>query len=261
MTPQVTPIEIQVNARREFTVTQVTGYLIENLLTDTEFNSLLKYWEQFHVEGIDFDRTTYTYKGKSYATANPRSFADSYDRKIFDLVENPQYYYQTPESIYKWATEEFGRVAHSRIFQLFQKIKTLPPFNEEPNKWITLRGIINVLKYHYLLENHLDSDQTLFNAQMDQVKECSITIYLNSVSHGGEFWLDGDPGFLYKPVPNTAFVFPGGHIFHGVNRNLDENHTTRKAITFRMAHIDSLHLPGDPSKFLYLSPQLNQISD
>lgn len=256
MTPTVTPINIQVNARREFTVTQDTGYLIENLLTEREFDSLLKYWEQIHTQGIDFDRTTYTYKGKVYATANPRSFGDTYDRKIFDLVENPEYYYQTPDTMYTWATEQFGRVVHSRIFQLFQKLKTLPPFNEEPDKWIVMRGIVNVLKYGHLLENHLDSDHTLFNDQMDRVKEYSVTVYLNSVSYGGEFWIDSDPGFLYKPVPNTAFVFSGGHIFHGVNTNLDENQTTRKAITFRTAHIDSLHLPGDPNKFLYKSPQV-----
>jgi len=255
MTLTVTPIDIQVNARREFTKTQVTGYLIENLLTDKEFDSLLKYWEQFHVMGVDFDRTTYVYKGKEYITANPRSFGESYDRKMFDLVENPEWYHQTPETIHSWAMTQFGLVAHSRIFQIFQKILTLPPFNEEPKKWIVWRGLINVLKYGHLLENHLDSDFTLFNAQMDQVKECSVTIYLNSVSKGGEFWLDGD--FVYKPVPNTAFIFPGGHIFHGVNMNLDENETTRKAVTFRMAHIDSLYLPGDPSKFLYKSPSVN----
>lgn len=255
MTPKITPIEIQVNARREFTKTQITGYLIENLLNEKEFDSLLKYWEQFHVMGVDFDRTTYVYKGKEYVTANPRSFGESYDRKIFDLVENPEWYYQTPDTMYKWAMTQFGRQAHSRIFQVFQKIMALPPFNQEPDKWIAWRGLINVLKYGHLLENHLDSDHSLFDMPQDQVREYSVTIYLNSVSPGGEFWLDGD--FIYKPVPNTAFIFPGGHVFHGVNINLDENQTTRKAITLRIVHVDSLHLPGDPSKFLYKSPKAN----
>lgn len=254
MTPKVTPIEIQVNARREFTKTQITGYLIENLLTDKEFDSLMKYWEQFHVMGVDFDRTTYIYKGKQYVTANPRSFGESYDRKMFDIMESPEYYYQTPETMYKWASTQFALSAHSRIVQIFKKLMTLPPFADEPEKWIVWRGLINVLKYGHLLENHLDSDHSMFNAQMDQVKECSVTIYLNSVSKGGEFWLDGD--FLYKPVPNTAFIFPGGHVFHGVNMNMDENKTTRKAVTFRLAHVDSLYLPGDPSKFLYKSPSV-----
>lgn len=255
MTPTVTPIEIQVHARREFTVTQVTGYLYENLLTPIEFESLSKYWEQFHVQGVDFDRSTYFYKGKQYATANPRSFGDVYDRKIFDLAENPEWYYQTPDTMYEWAKKEVGINVHSRIIQIFEKLKTIPPMNEEPTKWIPLRGLINVLKYEHLLETHYDGDPSLFNGVMDQMKEYSITIYLNEVSHGGEFWIDGDPGFVYKPKPNTAFMFSGSHVLHGVNKNLDENKQTRKAITFRVAHIDSLYLPGDPSKFLYHSPK------
>ena len=256
MLPNVRKLDITVNARREFTVTNVSGYIIENLLTPKEFDSLSKYWDQFHIEGVDYDRSTYFYKGKMYATANPRTFGDVYDRKIFDLAENPDWYYQTPETMYAWATDQLGKTVHSRIIQIFEKLKTLEPFSNDPNKWIAQRGIINVLKYDHLLENHLDGDHSLFKAQMDQVKEFSVTIYLNSVSHGGEFWLDGDPGFVYKPVPNTAFIFPGGHIFHGVNKNLDKDKQTRKAITFRTVHIDSLHLPGDPSKFLYKSPKM-----
>lgn len=257
MTPKVTEFNIKVNARREFTKTQIDGYLIEDVLTDNEFNSLSKYWEQFSTHGVDFDRTTYTYKDKVYAVANQRNFGDTYDRKIFDLAENLEWYYQTPDTMYQWATTLLGRTVHSRIFQIFEKLKTLPPFCREPNKWVVNRGIINVLKYGHTLENHLDGDFTLFNNQMDRVKEYSVTIYLNSVSHGGEFWLDGD--FLYKPVPNTAFIFPGGHVFHGVNINLDENQSTRKAVTFRMMHIDSLHLPGDPSKFLYKSSSIKEV--
>lgn len=257
MTPKVTELNIKVNARREFTKTEIDGYLIEDVLTNNEFTSLSKYWEQFHVQGIDFDRTLYTYKGKKYATANPRSFGDTYDRKIFDLAENSDWYHQTPDTIVPWANNLFGKTVHSRIFQIVQKIKTFPPFCYEPHKWVTNRGIINVLKYGHTLDNHLDGDFTLFNNRMDLVKEYSVTIYLNSVSLGGEFWLDGD--FVYKPIPNSAFIFSGGHVFHGVNINLDENQQTRKAMTFRMMHVDSLYLPGDPSKFLYRSPKIDEV--
>jgi hypothetical protein len=258
--PTVTPIEISVNPRYELNVTNLTGYLIEDLLTPKEFDSLLNCWEQAHVHGVDWDKTIYYFKGKAHATANQRNFYDTYDRKLFDLPEKQEWYYQTKDTIYDWARETLGRTIHPRFFQVLEKIKMLPPFNDEPDKWIPIRCIINVLAYEKILEYHIDSEPAIYNAPISEIDQYSITIYLNSVSDGGEFWIDGDPGFVYRPVPNSAFVFNGGVALHGVSMNLDKDHTTRKAITFRMVNVDSLLLPGDPEKFLLRTKSLDEIN-
>lgn len=260
MTPTVTPIEISITPRQEFNVTTVTGYLIKNVLTPKEFQSLNAYWERTHVHGVDYDRSTYLYKGKTYATANQRNFGETYDRKIFDLAENPDWYYQTPETMCAWAWEQAALSIHPVVMQIFEKMKTLPPLNEEPDKWVLMRGIINVLMYNHHLANHFDGDPSLFHSTMDQSREYSITIYLNEVSLGGEFWVYGEPGFIYKPVANSAFIFSGGSALHGVNANMDAEQKTRRAITFRVGHVDSLHLPGSPDQFLFYQPPINQLN-
>lgn len=258
---KITPIEISVNPRYEIDITKLTGYLLEDFLTPQEFESLLSYWEQFHVHGVDWDKTIYYFKGKAHATANQRTFFDLYDRKIFDLPEKQEWYYQTKDTISDWSRETLGRSIHPRIFQILEKVKTFPPFNSEPNKWIPIRGIINVLSYQKILEYHIDAEATIYNAPLDEVDQYSITIYLNSVSDGGEFWIDGDPGFVYRPVPNSAFVFNGGTALHGVSMNLDKDRNTRKAITFRLVNIDSLLLPGHPDKFLLKPQSLDEIKN
>lgn len=256
---KVTAIPIKVLPRYELVGTELTGYLLEDFLTPTEFDSLLSYWEQFHVQGLDWDKTIYYFKGRAHATANQRTFVDLYDRKIFDLPENLEWYRQTPETIYNWARDTLGKTIHPRIFQILDKLKQFPPFNEEPNKWIPIRGLINVLAYEKMLEYHIDTDSVIYNVPISQVNQYSITIYLNSVSDGGEFWIDGDPGFVYRPVPNSAFVFNGGAALHGVSMNLDKDKTIRKAITFRIVNIDSLLLPGDPDKFLIKTHGIDEV--
>ena len=57
--PSVKKIDIPVVPRFFHEATSTTGYLYENLLTENEFNSLLAYWEQFHVQGVDFDQCLY----------------------------------------------------------------------------------------------------------------------------------------------------------------------------------------------------------
>lgn len=257
----ITPVEIEVNPRFENTVTNLTGYIYEDLLNEKEFDGLLKYWEQFHGHGIDWDKTIYYFKGKAHATANQRTFADVYDRKIFDLPESQEWYYQTNDTMYDWAQTTLGKTIHPRIFQILEKIKTLPPFNDTENKWIPIRGLINVLSYEKILEYHCDTDPTIYNAPLSEIEQYSITIYLNSVSDGGEFWIDSDPGFVYRPIPNSAFVFNGGVAIHGVSMNLDKDRTTRKAVTFRLVNIDSLMLPGHPDKFLMKTQSLDEIKN
>lgn len=260
MTQIITPVEFNVIPRYTFKGGKQTGYLIENLLSPVEFDALSKFWEQFHVHGLDWDKTVYYFKGKALATANQRTFNTHYDRVIFDMSAHPKWQYQIPETVFNWSKNNLVTAVHPRIFQLIEKIKTLPPFNQYPShEWIPLRGLINVLIYDQLLTNHYDSDNTMFNAPMDDVNQYSITIYLNEVSYGGEFWIDSDPPFLYQPVPNSAFIFNGGCALHGVNMNRDEQQRTRKAVTFRFAHVDSLLLPGSPDKFLYKTPILDEV--
>lgn len=256
----VTPVELNVLPRYYIDGGLQTGYLIHNLLEPDEFDSLNKFWEQFHVPGLDWDQTIYYHKGKAHATANQRTFGTHYDRKIFDLTESPEWKYQTPETIHEWSTNKLATTVHPRIIQLFQKVKHLPPFNEcSDDSWIPTRGLINVLVYDQLLSYHTDSSSALYNRSVNEAVQYSITIYLNEVSHGGEFWVDSDPPFVYKPVPNSAFIFNGGCALHGVNMNKDEQQRTRKAITFRIAHVDSLYLPGSPDKFLYKTHDIHQV--
>jgi hypothetical protein len=257
----VTPVELNVLPRFNLNGGTQTGYLINNLLTPSEFDALSKFWDQFHVPGLDWDKTIYYHKGRAHATANQRSFGSHYDRKIFDLPEAPEWNYQTPETIYEWSNDKLSTTIHPRIIQLFQKvIQQLPPFNEHPaEKWIPTRGLINVLIYDQLLSYHTDSSATLFNRSVNDAIQYSITIYLNEVSHGGEFWVDSDPPFVYKPMANSAFIFNGGIALHGVNANMDHEQRTRKAITFRICHVDSLYLPGSPDKFLYKTHDLHQV--
>jgi len=256
----ITPVELNVLPRFHIRGGKQTGYLINNILTPEELDGLTKFWEQFHVPGLDWDKTIYFHKGRAHATANQRAFGTHYDRKIFDLPESPEWNYQTPESIYEWSNSKLATSVHPRIIQLFQKVKTLPPFNEfSPDQWIPTRGLINVLVYDQLLAYHTDSSSALYKGSVNDSNQYSITIYLNEMSHGGEFWVDSDPPFVYKPVTNSAFVFNGGVALHGVNMNKDHEQRTRKAITFRIAHVDSLYLPGSPDKFLYKTHDIHQI--
>jgi hypothetical protein len=245
----VEKIDIEFTPRQYVTANITTAYLYHNLLTESEFNSLLAYYEQISVYGVDYDQSSYTFKGKTYYTANQRQFGTHYDRKIIDLTDYKEYYYQTPETIAEWAKHTIGTNVHPRIFKIIEKIKMLEPFNRDPEKYIILRGLTNVIVHEQVLSIHTDQDPGIYKVPLYEADEYSITIYLNTVSHGGEFWIDGDPGFVYKPIPNTAFAFRGGSVYHGVNKNLDENKNTRKAVTFRLAHIDSLYLPGTPDKF------------
>lgn len=246
----VEKIEVEFTPRQYNTASTTTAYIYHDLLTETEFNSLLAYYDQFSEYGVDFDQTVYTYKGKTYATANQRQFGTHYDKKIFDLTDYEEYYHQTPETIIQWSKEIIGTKVHPRIFKLLEKIKSLEPFNHDSKSYIPLRGLSNVIVYDQLLPIHVDQDPHLYNIPIHLANEYSITIYLNSVSYGGEFWIDGDPGFIHKPSPNSALAFRGGGIYHGVNKNLDENKNTRKAMTFRLAHVDDLYLPGNPEEFI-----------
>jgi hypothetical protein len=260
MSPSFTPIELNVIPRFDIRGEKQTGYLIENVLSPVEFEALTKFWDQFHGHALDWDKTVYYFKGRAHATANQRTFNTHYDRVIFDLTASPEWQYQTPETICDWSNRQLATTVHPRIIQLFEKIKTFPPFNQYPsNEWIPTRGLINVLIYDQLLTYHYDTDTAIYNAPMDDVNQYSITIYLNEVSYGGEFWVDSDPPFLYQPVANSAFVFNGGCALHGVNTNKDEQQRTRKAVTFRIAHVDSLLLPGSPDKFLYKTPILSEV--
>jgi hypothetical protein len=259
MTIEITAVELNVLPRFNLKGGKQTGYLINNILTPDEFDGLNKFWEQFHVPGLDWDKTIYFHKGRAHATANQRTFGTHYDRKIFDLPESPEWNYQTPETIYEWSKSKLATSVHPRIIKLFQKVKTLPPFNEFPSdQWIPTRGLINVLVYDQLLAYHTDSSSILYKGSVNDSVQYSITIYLNEVSHGGEFWVDSDPPFVYKPISNSAFIFNGGVALHGVNMNKDYEQRTRKAITFRIAHVDSLYLPGSPDQILYKTHDLQQ---
>jgi len=264
MTVKVTEVKIPIFPRYTLE-TELTGYLFENILSPNDFAQLNKFWEQSSVRGIDWDRSLYYYKGKVRGVANQRSHHQRYDRKLIDLPEKVEWHYQTPKTIYNWAFENFTQGVNPIISKLLKILINCRPFSDEPNKWIPHRILLNILDYGHPMHAHVDSEPATYNCPMEKVRQYSVTLYLNELSEGGEFWIDsnlnaGYPGFFYKPKPNTAFAFNGGYTWHGVNENRDKNKQTRRAFTFRFAHVDSLFLPGHPDKFLYKPNMISQIT-
>jgi hypothetical protein len=264
MTPTVTEVKIPVFPRYT-SETVLTGYLIEDIFTDHEFQILNRFWEQSSSKGIDWDKSIYYYKGKARGVANQRTFSERYDRKIVDLPEKEEWQHQTPESVYEWSYDQISKNVNPIIMRLIDRLVNCKPLVDEKDKWVPQRIILNRMDVGQNLGAHFDSEPSYYNCRMEEVRQYSVTMYLNELSHGGEFWIDsnieaGYPGFYYKPKPNTAFIFNGGYTWHGVNENQDKDGQSRRAFTIRFAHIDSLYLPGSPDKHLYKTNLVSQIT-
>jgi len=264
MDPTVTEIKIPVFPRYT-PESEITGYLVENVFSESDFQHLTRFWEQSSGRGVDWDKSIYYYKGKARGVANQRNFFERYDRKLVDLPEHADWPYQTPETIHDWAYEMIAQNVNPIILKLASRLINCKPFADDKDRWIPQRIILNFMQPGQCLGAHFDSEPSFYNRPMEQVNQYSVTVYLNELSCGGEFWIDGNPdagypGFCYKPKPNTAFIFNGGYTWHGVNENKDENGTDRKAFTIRFAHIDSLFLPGSPDGFMFKNNLISQIT-
>ena len=92
----------------------------------------------------------------------------------------------------------------------------------------------------------------MYNKDIRDARMKSLTCYFGEVGLGGEFWAPTENGgFVYKPKSNTAIMFNGNQIHHGVTANMDPSTEIRLAFSTRWVHKDDLYLPGHPDKHLY----------
>lgn len=168
---------------------------------------------------------------------------------LWDMVSHPDYYYNTQESIKDWSDTILKKANSLVFYKLVKYFESVEPLFFEAEKWIPLRSHINVLNYDQHFTMHRDGDPIWFNKNLREARLWSCTIYLDSISLGGELWTD--TGLVYKPERNSALMLNGNQVYHGVNNNMDPRKIPRKAFTIRWAHIDDLFLPGHPSKTLY----------
>lgn len=240
---------------------EIHGYLLEDLLNPADLDRLtVAFFHQFDNQDLIWDKTLITFAGRVHGMGRQRQMGKQRYVKIFDVSQDPGYYYQTAETIYNWA-DEINRDSLPPIF--YKVIKILEkqgPLADEPGKWVPLRAHINVHEWEHCLEAHVDQDPSLFSGEFEDSRQYSVTVYLDELSLGGEFWGDTDTGFVYKPKANTALMVPGNKFLHGVNANMDEHKRPRKAFTVRFAHVDTLYLPGHPDKCLYRPASMDQIT-
>ena len=240
---------------------EIYAYLIENLLTVAELSALTTaFSHQFNNHDLIWDKTLITVAGRVHGMGRQRQDGKQRYVKIFDVTQHPDYYHQTTDTVYNW-TNDLTRETLSPIFyKVIKLVEGLGELANEPGRWVPLRSHINVHEWEHCLEAHVDQDPNLFSGTYEDSRQFSVTVYLDEISLGGEFWGDTDIGFVYKPRINTALMIPGNKFVHGVNANMDEHRRPRKAFTVRFAHVDTLYLPGHPDKCLYQPASMDQIT-
>ena len=239
----------------------VYGYLIENLLTPDGLQSLLSAFNQkFMPRGLEWDKTLVTHNGRVHGMGQQRQDGAQRYIKIFDVPEHNEYYYQTKDTVYNWAHDVLIDQLPPIFYKTIKIIENNSALGEEPGCWVPVRAHINVHEWDHLLAAHTDMDMGLFNCDHYDSKQYSVTVYLDELTLGGEFWADTDVGFVYKPQANTALMIPGNKFVHGVNANQDEFKRPRRAYTMRFVHVDTLYLPGHPDKCLYRPASMDQIT-
>jgi len=240
---------------------EIYAYIIEDLLTPADLQSLTTaFFHQFNNQDLIWDKTLITVNGRTHGMGKQRTMGEQRYVKIYDASQHNEYYYQDKNSIYSWA-HGIARESLAPIFyKVIAQVERLGPMAEEPGQWIPIRSHINVHEYEHVLEYHIDMDMILFNVEIEDSRQYSVTVYLDELTLGGEFWADTDCGFVYKPRINTALMIPGNKFSHGVNANMDEHKRPRKAFTMRFAHVDTLYLPGHPDRCLYQPASMDQIT-
>lgn len=235
------------------------GYTYYNILDPYFFKQIKQHVETLIEKG---EKNNYIIHGTTFDFENKKNklvFHKQNDRQqdvIFDLMYNKEYYHQTKDTIIDWA-DNVKRLTLSPIYYKFLKIiENLEPYASEPGKWLSYRTFINYLIPGKWLTTHFDTNAMLFdtpdNPAIDHrnARITSLTFYMydHVENMGGEVWCIDDD-FVYKPKANSAISVYGTRFLHGVTANM--NPYPRLAFTTRIAHIDDLYLPGDPSKWMY----------
>lgn len=240
---------------------EIYAYLIENLLTSADLLALTTaFSHQFNNQDLIWDKTLITVSGRVHGMGRQRTMGKQRYVKIFDVSQHPDYYHQTAETVYNWTEDSVRETLPPIFYKVIKIIEQLGALADEPGKWVALRSHINVHEWEHFQEAHVDQDPSLFSDIYENSRQFSVTIYLDELTLGGEFWGDTDIGFVYKPRINTALMIPGNKFVHGVNSNMDEFKRPRKAFTIRFVHVDSLYLPGHPDRCLYKPAYMDQIT-
>lgn len=161
--------------------------------------------------------------------------------KLWDFTHETAYWEQTNDSVYNFVTSCYSRLLDPVPRLLIQKILTLPPFFN--NKFIALRGILNIMKPGTSLDPHLDGGGFIVNDTVSNVY--SATYYAEVSGEGGEFW--DERGFIYKPENNSLLINIGNQTLHGVRKTS----STRLGMTIRFVHEKDLILTGNIKDLLY----------
>ena len=171
---------------------------------------------------------------------------------VYDLSFYKEWWYQTPDTIKKWADEKIKNTCNLAFYKHVNQFLNLPPFDKEQDKYIPYRVHLNVLTNGKNLGCHIDgsilnfSVKHIWNARM-----YSLTYYLHDHVEGCGGELFSVNGFVYKPKSNSAILINGNQVAHGVTANANHNNKIRLAFTTRYIHIDDLYLPGSPDKHLF----------
>lgn len=171
---------------------------------------------------------------------------------MWDLVVDPEWFYQTKDTIKEWSTKKYMDIANPLFSMYVRKFEAVEPLNKEPENWIPFRLQLNEIIYEKWLNAHVDTDCVMYNKDIRDARMMSLTCYFGELAYGGDFWAPTEGGgFVYKPKPNTAIMFNGNQIVHGVSSNMDPDKKVRLAFSTRWVHKDDLYLPGHPDKHLY----------
>jgi hypothetical protein len=232
---------------------QLKGYVVYDILDPYLFKQVKKH--TFEIFNSGYTNTFMTHGTQINLNNTKIKLAASgeskrYQNVIFDLTYSKNWWNQQTHTIKDYVDNQLLNV--SPVYQkVIQNINLLPPFCNDPDKFVCFRLHLNVLKQGDLLSLHTDSNAMLYNTFTSfEARVSSVTLYLEDhiEGQGGEFWTMN--GFVYKPKANSALILESGsNTFHGVTAN--NNDSIRLAFTTRWAHIDDLFLPGDLKDSLY----------
>jgi hypothetical protein len=227
----------------------LSGYIYSNVLEEHFFKSIKKEAATIVDSQNKFtyltNALTYVDNGKTVKLGlNPSN--GRYQNVLFDITYHQDYWYQTENTIQKWADDYIRETCSPKFVKFLKTMKTVEPFND--NKWIPYRLHINYLFTLEDLSLHLDTNTMLYK-DYENSKAFSLTYYLHNhkPNTGGELYSIN--GWSFKPKENVAVAINGHHVLHGVTRNINEE--TRLAFTTRWIHVDDMYLPGHPDKMLY----------
>lgn len=227
----------------------MTGFIYRNVLDNTLFQSLKK--EIRNIINTESKATFLTNAlifqdndKKVKLGLNPSN--GRYQNVLYDLTYDPNYWYQTQDTIYKWAFNLINNQCSPKFIKFLNTIQQVEPFNE--NKWIPYRLHLNYLCTNECLSLHLDTNPVLYK-DIESARTLSLTYYMHNHQSnlGGELFSIN--GWSFNPQENVAVAINGHHVLHGVTRNM--NNEARLAFTTRWIHIEDLFLPGHPDKHLY----------